>query len=263
MDRERIGKLIQEKRKSMRMTQQELADILYITDKSISKWERGVSIPDISLFPKISEVLSISLQQLLFGEVANTKDFEEKLIEKLKKEKRKRKNERTIFVLVCWFFLFLIGYFIFLNYKNPKAMSFVFDGVSQSFELHDGLLLDSNQGNYFTLGSLNFRNASNIEKNKISSLTVSVFFENEFWASNSYIKEEHGDIEEWFKSFKFRECKYPIIYANDNESYETDALRKINKNNFPHNMKVTMSYCLEEICEEETLTVSSHVLVRS
>jgi len=126
--------------------------------------------------------------QLLFGEVANN-DLERKFIEKLKAEKSKRKNGRTIFVVVCWCFLFLLGYFIFLNYKNPKAISFVFDGVSQNFELHDGLLLDSNQGNYFTLGFLIFKNESNIEKNGISSLTVSVFLENEFWGSNSYTKE--------------------------------------------------------------------------
>ena len=49
------------------MSQKDLADILNITDKAISKWERGISFPDISLLIPLSETLGISLYNLLSG----------------------------------------------------------------------------------------------------------------------------------------------------------------------------------------------------
>lgn len=67
MDAKKTGKLICEKRKIHGMSQKELADKLCITDKAISKWERGISFPDISMLIPISELLEISLYDLLTG----------------------------------------------------------------------------------------------------------------------------------------------------------------------------------------------------
>ena len=67
MDAKKTGKCICENRKKHGMSQKELADKLRITDKAISKWERGISFPDISMLIPISEVLEISLYDLLTG----------------------------------------------------------------------------------------------------------------------------------------------------------------------------------------------------
>ncbi len=67
MDAQKTGKIISIKRKSMNMTQGELAKKLHITDKAVSKWERGLSFPDISLLIPLSEILNISLYDLLKG----------------------------------------------------------------------------------------------------------------------------------------------------------------------------------------------------
>lgn len=71
MDAQKTGKIISIKRKSMNMTQGELAKKLHITDKVVSKWERGLSFPDISLLIPLSEILNISLYDLLKGENEN------------------------------------------------------------------------------------------------------------------------------------------------------------------------------------------------
>ena len=71
MDAQKTGKIISIKRKSMNMTQGELANKLHITDKAVSKWERGLSFPDISLLIPLSEILNISLYDLLKGEDEN------------------------------------------------------------------------------------------------------------------------------------------------------------------------------------------------
>lgn len=67
MDAGKTGKFIAEKRKAINMTQNELAKKLHITDKAVSKWERGLSFPDISVLIPLAEILNISLYDLLKG----------------------------------------------------------------------------------------------------------------------------------------------------------------------------------------------------
>lgn len=67
MDAGKTGKFIAKKRKDLNMTQNELAEKLHITDKAVSKWERGLSFPDISILIPLAEILNISLYDLLKG----------------------------------------------------------------------------------------------------------------------------------------------------------------------------------------------------
>lgn len=71
MDPIKTGQLISKKRKELNITQKDLASKLHITDKAISKWERGLSFPDISMLIPLSEALNISLYDLLKGEESN------------------------------------------------------------------------------------------------------------------------------------------------------------------------------------------------
>lgn len=66
---ESFSEIIYGKRREKNMTQQELADKLHITDKAVSKWERGLSYPDVSLIPKLAEVLDISIENLINGKL--------------------------------------------------------------------------------------------------------------------------------------------------------------------------------------------------
>lgn len=67
MDAKKTGCFIAEKRKEKQLSQRELAEHLHITDKAISKWERGRSFPDITILIPLSEVLELSLYDLLTG----------------------------------------------------------------------------------------------------------------------------------------------------------------------------------------------------
>lgn len=71
MDAIKTGCLIAKKRKEKNMSQRELAEYLHITDKAISKWERGRSFPDITILISLSEVLGVSLYDLLTGGSSN------------------------------------------------------------------------------------------------------------------------------------------------------------------------------------------------
>ena len=67
MDAMKTGHFIAQKRKERNLSQRELAEYLHITDKAISKWERGLSFPDITILIPLSEVLNVSLYDLLTG----------------------------------------------------------------------------------------------------------------------------------------------------------------------------------------------------
>ena len=68
MNQEKIGKFILKLRKDKKMTQQGLADKLNVTDRAVSHWENGRSIPDVALFKPICEIFGISVNELISGE---------------------------------------------------------------------------------------------------------------------------------------------------------------------------------------------------
>ena len=69
MDNAKIGKLIYQLRQEKEMTQLQLAEQLNISDKAVSKWERGLGCPDVSLLPELSQILNVDLEKLLAGEL--------------------------------------------------------------------------------------------------------------------------------------------------------------------------------------------------
>ena len=73
----KTGIIISDARKKLKMTQKDLADKLYVSDKAVSKWERGLCFPDISVLIPLTEILNISLYDLLRGEKVNNKEVEE------------------------------------------------------------------------------------------------------------------------------------------------------------------------------------------
>ena len=69
MDQKKIGAFIARRRKELDMTQKELAEKLGITDRAVSKWETGRSMPDLSLLQPLSRILKIDVNDLLNGAI--------------------------------------------------------------------------------------------------------------------------------------------------------------------------------------------------
>lgn len=96
MDQIKIGSFIQDKRKEKNITQSELAEKLGITDRAVSKWERGICLPDSGIMQDLCNILDITINDLFSGEVVDMKDNERKLEEnliemtKLKEDKDKQ-----------------------------------------------------------------------------------------------------------------------------------------------------------------------------
>ena len=87
MNKEKIGKFISLSRKNKRLTQEQLAEKLGVSINAVSKWERGLNLPDVSLMEKLCEVLDFTLNELFAGE-------------KLTNEEMVRKSEKNIMSLM-------------------------------------------------------------------------------------------------------------------------------------------------------------------
>ena len=96
MDQVKIGKFIAERRKKANLTQMQLAQKLNITDRAVSKWETGKAMPDTSIMLELCEVLDISVNDLLCGEVVTMdnydKELEKNLLEALKQKEESDKQ---------------------------------------------------------------------------------------------------------------------------------------------------------------------------
>lgn len=69
MEAEKIGMLIRQLRRERGMTQAQLAEVLHVSDKAISKWERGAGCPDVSLVPALSRFFGVTAENLLNGSI--------------------------------------------------------------------------------------------------------------------------------------------------------------------------------------------------
>ncbi len=102
MDQIKIGKFIAEIRKEKGMTQRELADTLLISDKTVSKWECGKGLPEVSLMMPLCEILEISVNDLLSGERVSDLNYKEKAEENMMNligENQKNKKNLTLSII--------------------------------------------------------------------------------------------------------------------------------------------------------------------
>ena len=112
MDLVKIGKYIAGKRKALGMTQKQLAEKLNMSDKSVSKWERGICLPDVSVYMELCEILGISINEFLAGEDIDAENVEKKsednIIQVTKDSKKKQKNLKSILAVVTTFAVIMI-----------------------------------------------------------------------------------------------------------------------------------------------------------
>lgn len=96
MDQIKIGRFIAEQRKLHNLTQASLAQTLGITDRAVSKWERGKGMPDVSLMPELCEIFGITVNELLCGERITMDDSNQKnqqlMLDMAKEIERKNKT---------------------------------------------------------------------------------------------------------------------------------------------------------------------------
>lgn len=125
MNQENIGKFISKLRKAKKLTQEELAEKLKVSSKSISRWETGKCMPDISLLIPLSEILGVSVNELITGEYIEDKNIKEKSEQVIKEtigySNKRLKKQKTVFIVVILFiFVSLSLIFGMVDYKRIR-----------------------------------------------------------------------------------------------------------------------------------------------
>ena len=108
MDPKKTGMIILEARRRLKMTQKDLADKLYVSDKAVSKWERGLCFPDISVLIPLTEILNISLYDLLRGEKVNKKEVEETLKNTINYSNSEINRKKKKYITISLIIIFII-----------------------------------------------------------------------------------------------------------------------------------------------------------
>lgn len=125
MNQIKIGKFIAERRKNANLTQMQLAEKLGITDKAVSKWERGVAMPDSSIMLELCDILRISVNELLSGEkinMDNNQKNEQLLLEMTKELENKNKTIwNAMWTIMTVSIIGLIGGFAIIAYFMPEG----------------------------------------------------------------------------------------------------------------------------------------------
>ena len=133
MDQVKIGKFIAEKRKEKKLTQEQLAEQLNISKNAVSKWERGLNLPDVSIMQDLCKILEITLNELFIGEKIVDEKYKEvadnnllnalenssfTLKEKIDFYKKKWKKEHISKMVLC--FISWIVLIIALKFQNVE-----------------------------------------------------------------------------------------------------------------------------------------------
>ena len=142
MNVKKVGEYIKIKRKEKGMTQKDLADKLCITDRAISKWERGICCPDISLLKELSAILDVSINELLSGEDIEKLEIEQSediIVETVKEYTAIEKKKRFKLWLLTIGVIVIDILFIFAMYLMYNQIN----GI-------DGMTINSIQNRYVT-----------------------------------------------------------------------------------------------------------------
>lgn len=139
MDQNNIGNFISKLRKEKGLTQNDIAYELGVTDKAVSKWERGLGCPDISLLIPLSDILEVSVNELLLGkkikENISKKQADDAIKETIKlsdnKIRKNLKRNKILKIIICIVVtLLLIGtFFVVRNYKEKAAKKEELKGI--------------------------------------------------------------------------------------------------------------------------------------
>lgn len=235
MNQEKIGKFISECRKAKRITQSELAEQLGVTDRSVSNWENGKNMPDLSLFKPLCEILNITINELLSGEKINKDNYQEKLeeniINTINYSNKKLEQKNQLIGLILLLFGFLIS--------TLGLMAFNPDTHACSFSIVIGIIL----------GTIGFYKLIKI-KSYIKNITCLVLFFIGYVAVIllfDYIGVAYNKRPPIFSTtittiddtIYYNTIFYDVVRCNKNEKNETFKIIK----NQEHNDEIILNIC--------------------
>lgn len=238
MNQEKIGKFIAECRKKKKLTQEEFASKINVTNKAVSRWETGRGIPDCSSFNSICNVLDITLEELLSGEKLTSENNDVTINYLAYKEKQRKKNILYITLFSIFILLImLLSIFFVNNYKNINVYRIY--GESENFVYREGFFINSNIKNIFKSGIISSKGKVNMSS--ISSYTLALSKDNQLYQ----IYSTSDDLD----SFIIEDFGYDEYFYTDEEI------------DYPTNLYMIISYKIEDIIYREKIELKSEKIL--
>ena len=259
MDQERIGKFILELRKEKKMTQQELADKIGVTDRAISKWENGRGVPDLSLMKPLCDELGISINELISGEKIDKREYQDRFEENIfntinysQKQIKKTRNKYVIIIGVIFLFLIVLATLFGIDInrmKNNEPVVFSTWGFDYfpPVNLDEEKIINSIE-NYVVANGDEYRKDANsktfasmrvflIDEKKENNLfyVYAWVLEGKYYLENNEIKESSGSSIPYKFVIKKKDGKFIVVdykIPRDGSYYPKDI-----KNIFPRDVR--------------------------
>lgn len=222
MDNKKIGKLIADLRKKQNLTQQELGDKVCVGFRAVSKWERGLTLPDITIINELSKILGITSDELLSGELNEKKKTEENK----KKKEVSPKIKITISVITC--IVLLLSSIII--YYNNQAFIYGMSSTNEDYYI-EGQTIFKDDKLYIHINNLRFNDktfAATLIKNYEYQITTGDRF------IYGYGMDPHGNLVE-------RETDVKTIAENFYINLKSDT-KLIRKEVLNNNIIITISF---------------------
>ena len=194
MDSKKIGQFIAKLRKEKGLTQKQLGNKLYVTDKAISKWERGLNLPDIILLQKLANEFDIEVSDILNAQIgSNKKENIKKELEILKSQienNNKLKTKKMIFCIVCLLCI---------------TMIVILQNISFGYSIKKVEYSHSNRNINLGVPKTSFMMKHNDKSYSYKNLRNSNVIKNE--------------LKEYLKTLKYLTCNDTLYYYNEKDDF--------------------------------------------
>lgn len=232
MDQEKIGKFIAELRKEKKWTQEDLAKELSVDRTLISKWERGLFVPNLDYLLQFQQLFNVSINEILYGERKNLDNNDRIAAIPINiMEEGKRKLRKTfIFTIITISTLILIffAYYFLSNYNSIKVYKIY--GENEQFYVNDGIMITSREKSYIKIGSVG-------KYTDIGIVKMRLYFKNKSNESNIFIGGE-GDTEILLVNrFNYNEL---FKYSDINDILKGLFLEIITENDHKYILRLTV-----------------------
>ncbi len=227
MNKEHIGNLIAKLRKEKNLTQDELGDLLGVSGKSVSKWERGLSIPDTKTLNNLANILGVKLADLLNckKEILDSNQGKNKII----------KNKKVLFLIILVFIIIYSGILITITKKQIESKYSIANFTSfDSDYAVSGSIIYTSKGKIFILNNLDYQGPNRGTTNEVYVKRISITIKNdnnEFYTNSV----ESSDLDN--KLYKLSE----LLNSFSAEIHKLDESFSITKDN----LTLLISYTLE------------------
>lgn len=225
MDQNKIGKFIEKARKARHLTQQQLADILGVSNTAISKWEHGNNLPDISMLEPLSIALKVEMLDLLTAQSSTHTKVSKKCAQQ-------RKNKSIRFILIVITLILFILTTNFITYHNcNKITERILSEQIQVYKISsnnidyvvEGYIIFNNKENLVYIEKIAFQGLENhnIDYTKIKEVNYYLELNGyKIFKQTSHIEEKTTTLNNIFKQFKGNSYKNDNKYLNSNTNFE-------------------------------------------